>query len=62
MTTTLTAHREKLSWFQKITILKDDNGKVRKIFNGVNQIRKGQPKIALRGKEYLINWQNADKF
>jgi len=58
---TLTATREVFGWANKVTVLRDEKGAVKKIDNGKNQIRKGLKSIIIRGKEYLIDWTNATK-
>ena len=60
---TLTAHRIKDSWYNKTTVLKDENNKVKAIFNGnIKQPRKGTKTLTINCFKYLIDWSNAEKF
>lgn len=61
MQTTLTASRERNSWRSVTTILRDEKNRVKKIFNNrLNQPRKGQPTITIRGVIYSIDWSKTN--
>lgn len=60
--TTLIATRTRFGCRATSTILKDANGAVKKIYNNrLNQPRKGTPTLSINGKEYSIDWTNAEK-
>lgn len=54
---TLYPHKEKYSWYNKATVLKDATGKVKAILNKRDkQPRRGQKTIVVNRKEYYLNW------
>lgn len=59
----LKAYRDNSSNFNRTTILKDSNNKVKAIFNGnIKQPRKGTKILTINGFKYSIDWSNAEKF
>lgn len=60
--TILTATREtSFGWANKITILRDENSRVKKVYSGKYQPRKGKPTLTINGKLYAIDWTKATK-
>ena len=60
--TTLTASREVFSWRNIVTILRDENGRIKKTYNNrLTQPRKGTPQLTVNGKTFLIDWTNTKK-
>lgn len=59
----LKAYRDNSSNFNRTTILKDSNNKVKAIFNGnIKQPRKGTKTLTINGFKYSIDWSDAEKF
>lgn len=56
---TLTVYREWQSAYSQTTILRDENNKVRGIIaSSIKQPKKGQKHLIIKGKQYLLNWDN----
>lgn len=56
---TLYVFRSKESWYNIITTLKDENGKVKAIFGGnLRQPKKGTKEITVNCNRFLLNWDN----
>jgi hypothetical protein len=58
----LNVFRERKSSYNQITTLKDLNGKVKVIFKTMlNQPKYDQEAIEVKGKTYILNWENVEK-
>lgn len=58
----LNVFRERKSCYNQTTTLKDLNGKVKVIFRTMlNQPKYNQEAIEVRGKTYILNWDNVIK-
>lgn len=56
---TLFVFRTRESWYNLITTLKDENGKVKAIIMGsLHQPKKGSKEISLGNNKFLLNWDN----
>jgi hypothetical protein len=59
---TLYATREQASWYNIITTLKDDKGKVKAIYSSnLRQPKRGTKTIVVNCCKYLINWDAVKK-
>ena len=54
---TLTAHREKKSTYNMITVIKDCNNKVKAVLTGYNQPKKTQKTIRIKDKEFNLKFE-----
>lgn len=57
MNNTLTVYREWQSSYSQLTILKDNNNKVKAILSSsINQPKKNQKTIVINGYTFLLDW------
>ncbi len=54
----LTVERQDQCTYNRITLLRDDKGKVKKIINGYNQPKKNLKQYTLNGVVYALDWSN----
>lgn len=58
-TETLFVYRSQESWYNLVTYLKDQNGKVKKIITGnIGQPTKKQKTYKLKDQIFALNWDN----
>jgi hypothetical protein len=58
----LNVFRERKSSYNQITTLKNLDGKVKVIFSTMlNQPKYNQEAIEVKGKTYILNWENVEK-
>lgn len=58
---TLFVFRTRESWYNLVTTLKDEKGKVKAILTGhLHQPKKGSKEICLRNNKFLLNWDNVN--
>lgn len=59
---TLTVERQQLTWYNRITHLKDHKGKIKATLStNINQPRFGQKTIKINGNGYMLDWSQVEK-
>lgn len=57
----LYAYRDKTSWYNIITTLKDSKGQIKAIIGGnLKQPRKNTKQIVINGNKFQLNWDNVN--
>jgi len=62
MIQTLTVERQRFSAYHIETTLRDNNGKVKAVFNSMlRQPKRGTKQITINCNTFLLNWENVPK-